>query len=103
MSAPLTGGRTPAGDRTRQAKHRGCGAQSCMCRSQGMVYNYDEEEWAKCVPKDAEWGRPETDYLIRLCQQFDLRFLVVADRYEARLVLAPAAWRLHEWGHRSST
>jgi hypothetical protein len=51
-----------------------------------MVYKYDEEEWANVVPKDADWSRKETDYLIALCQQFDLRFLVVADRYEVRVV-----------------
>ena len=53
-------------------------------RAQVMVYKYDEEEWANVVPKDTDWSRKETDYLLGLCQQFDLRFLVVADRYEVR-------------------
>lgn len=47
-----------------------------------MVYNYDEEEWTNVVPKDPDWSREETDYLISMCEQFDLRFLVVTDRYE---------------------
>ena len=51
---------------------------------QVMVYAYDEEEWANVVPKDPDWSRQETDYLISLCQQLDLRFLVIADRYEVR-------------------
>ncbi|KAK9905816.1 hypothetical protein WJX75_006806 [Coccomyxa subellipsoidea] len=47
-----------------------------------MVYNYDEEEWTNVVPADQDWSREETDYLISMCEQFDLRFLVIADRYE---------------------
>ncbi|CAL8472085.1 g11627 [Coccomyxa elongata] len=47
-----------------------------------MVYNYDEEEWTNVVPKDPEWSREETDYLISMCEQFDLRFIVITDRYE---------------------
>ena len=49
---------------------------------QMMVYNYDEEEWTNVVPKDPEWSREETDFLISMCEQFDLRFLVITDRYE---------------------
>jgi DNA methyltransferase 1-associated protein 1 len=49
---------------------------------QMMVYNYDEEEWTNVVPADQDWSREETDYLISMCEQFDLRFLVIADRYE---------------------
>jgi DNA methyltransferase 1-associated protein 1 len=29
-----------------------------------------------------DWTREETDYLFHLCQQFDLRFIVIADRYD---------------------
>lgn len=50
-----------------------------------MVYAYDEDEWANVVPKDPDWSRQETDYLISMCQQLDLRFLVIADRYEVRM------------------
>ena len=47
------------------------------------MYKYDNEEWENVVARDAEWDRAETDYLLGLCEQFDLRFLVIADRYKA--------------------
>ncbi len=50
---------------------------------QAQVYKYDDEEWENVVARDADWDRAETDYLLSLCEQFDLRFLVIADRYEA--------------------
>ncbi len=50
---------------------------------QAQVYRYDDEEWQNVVARDADWDRAETDYLLSLCEQFDLRFLVIADRYEA--------------------
>ncbi|KAJ3037532.1 swr complex subunit, partial [Rhizophlyctis rosea] len=31
---------------------------------------------------DPTWSREETDYLYQLCRQFDLRFIIIADRYE---------------------
>ena len=34
------------------------------------------------VPKDPQWSREETDYLLDICKQFALRFLVIADRYQ---------------------
>ena len=59
-----------------------------------MVYAYDEEEWANVVPKDPDWSRQETDYLISLCQQLDLRFLVIADRYEVCVLSEAPCMRL---------
>jgi hypothetical protein len=29
-----------------------------------------------------DWTRDETDYLLELCERFDLRFIVIADRYD---------------------
>ncbi len=49
-----------------------------------MVYDYNDEEWNHVVPRDPDWQRPETDYLMGLCQRLDLRFLVIADRYDVR-------------------
>lgn len=49
-----------------------------------MVYNYNDEEWNHVVPRDPDWQRAETDYLMDLCQCLDLRFLVIADRYDVR-------------------
>ncbi|KAJ1734378.1 swr complex subunit [Coemansia biformis] len=45
-------------------------------------YEYTDDEYAKCIgPLDGGWTREETDYLLHLCRQFDLRFLVIHDRY----------------------
>ena len=51
------------------------------------MYKYDDEEWENVVARDPEWDRAETDYLLSLCEQYDLRFLVIADRYEVRAPL----------------
>ena len=49
---------------------------------QPLVYRFDEEEWDNVIDKDADWTRQETEYLLDLCEQFQLRFLIIADRYE---------------------
>lgn len=46
-------------------------------------YKYDDEEYESLVKKlSTEWTREETDYLIDMCERFDLRFPIIADRYE---------------------
>jgi DNA methyltransferase 1-associated protein 1 len=47
-----------------------------------MVFKYDDEEWANLVPPDPGWTREETDYLLDTCAVYQLRFLVIADRYD---------------------
>ncbi|KAJ2361121.1 swr complex subunit, partial [Coemansia sp. RSA 2611] len=43
---------------------------------------YSDDEYDACIgPLDSGWTRAETDYLVRLCAQLDLRFLVIHDRY----------------------
>ena len=49
-----------------------------------MVYRYNDDEWNNVLVKDPDWTREETDYLLDLCAQFDLRFIVIADRYNVR-------------------
>ncbi|KAJ1798698.1 swr complex subunit [Coemansia sp. RSA 2399] len=45
-------------------------------------YQYTDEEYEKCIePLDKGWSRVETDYLLHLCCQYDLRFMVIHDRY----------------------
>ncbi|KAJ2671015.1 swr complex subunit [Coemansia sp. RSA 1285] len=45
-------------------------------------YQYTDEEYEKCIePLDNGWSRIETDYLLHLCCQYDLRFIVIHDRY----------------------
>lgn len=36
------------------------------------------------------WTKEETDYLLDLLEQFDLRFVVVADRYNVSICAAPS-------------
>ncbi len=54
-------------------------------RPQVQLYKYNSEEYETLIkPESAAtgWGREETDYLFDLCEQFDLRWFVIADRYE---------------------
>ncbi|KAJ2842663.1 swr complex subunit, partial [Coemansia erecta] len=45
-------------------------------------YEYTDEEYEKCIkPLSTQWTRSETDYLLDLCRRFDLRFIVIHDRY----------------------
>ncbi|KAJ2809076.1 swr complex subunit [Coemansia guatemalensis] len=45
-------------------------------------YQYTDEEYEKCIePLDKGWSRTETDYLLHMCRQFDLRFIIIHDRY----------------------
>lgn len=36
---------------------------------------------ASGVAIGTDWSREETDHLFDLCEQFSLRFIVIADRY----------------------
>ncbi|KAJ2765120.1 swr complex subunit, partial [Coemansia nantahalensis] len=50
--------------------------------AQTKPYAYTDDEYGQCIePLGGGWTRAETDYLLRLCAQFDLRFLVIHDRY----------------------
>jgi DNA methyltransferase 1-associated protein 1 len=44
------------------------------------VAEYTDGEYE--VIKDADWSREESDYLLHLCREYDLRFPVIWDRYE---------------------
>ncbi|XP_076900421.1 SWR1-complex protein 4-like [Bidens hawaiensis] len=44
------------------------------------VIKYTDEEYEKHLT-DPEWTKEETDELFELCERFDLRFVVVADRF----------------------
>ena len=45
------------------------------------ILKYDDDEWDNVLVKDPAWSKQETDYLLDLCEQFDLRFLSISDRY----------------------
>ncbi|PRQ45143.1 putative transcription factor MYB-HB-like family [Rosa chinensis] len=44
------------------------------------IIKYTDEEYDKYLT-DPIWTKEETDQLFDLCQQFDLRFIVIADRF----------------------
>ncbi|KAM1074370.1 hypothetical protein ACFX11_019537 [Malus domestica] len=46
------------------------------------VVKYTDEEYEKHLTDDM-WTKDETDQLFELCQQFDLRFIVIADRFSS--------------------
>jgi DNA methyltransferase 1-associated protein 1 len=55
------------------------------------VVRYTNEEYAKVVEmlnarpqgkvSNTDWSKEETDHLFDLCEQFSLRFIVIADRF----------------------
>ncbi|KAF0451022.1 SWR1-complex protein 4 [Gigaspora margarita] len=45
------------------------------------ILKYDDEEYEKYLT-DKDWTKEETDYLFKLCDNYDLRFTVIHDRYE---------------------
>ncbi|KAI8052796.1 hypothetical protein BDF22DRAFT_685271 [Syncephalis plumigaleata] len=46
------------------------------------VVEYTNDEYEHIIAHlPSSWSKEETDYLFSLCRQFDLRFLVIADRY----------------------
>ncbi|KAL4428350.1 hypothetical protein ABPG75_002439 [Micractinium tetrahymenae] len=46
------------------------------------IPRYNDEEYKALVKKEPGWSREETDYLLDLAQRYELRFVVIADRYE---------------------
>lgn len=42
---------------------------------------YSELEYQQHL-HDENWSRPETEYLLELCRRFDLRFIVIHDRWD---------------------
>ncbi|KAJ1500101.1 swr complex subunit [Coelomomyces lativittatus] len=57
-----------------------------------LQYSYDEWEQAKrYYPLEWEsWSKEETDYLFQMCQQWDLRFQLIADRWAPPVLDAPS-------------
>ena len=50
------------------------------------VITYTEEEYKKAVqPMISDWDKLETDVLFDLCQRFNMRFIVIADRFTDEL------------------
>ena len=50
------------------------------------VIKYDDEEYKKAVqPMASDWDKLETDVLFDLCERFNMRFIVIADRFADEL------------------
>ena len=45
-----------------------------------QVPTYTHEQYESMLKSD-DWTREETDYLIHLCRDYDLRWIIIADRY----------------------
>lgn len=45
------------------------------------VYSYSNDEYIQHL-RDDDWTKEETDYLMDLCATYDLRFVVIHDRYD---------------------
>ena len=55
------------------------------------LFEYNDVEWNVLkLGADPDWSRAETDYLFQLCRQYDLRFVVIADRYSFEAPPPPA-------------
>ena len=48
---------------------------------QVSIPSYSESEYNQFL-KSEDWSQAETDHLIDLCQRFDLRFIVIHDRWD---------------------
>ena len=50
------------------------------------VVTYTDEQYEKVIaPLKTDWSKIETDVLFDLCQRFNLRFIVIADRFSYEL------------------
>lgn len=50
------------------------------------VVIYTDEEYKKVVkPMISDWDKLETDVLFDLCMRFNMRFIVIADRFQSEL------------------
>lgn len=54
---------------------------SCLLFQTVQVPVYSEQEYQVHLHDDG-WTKAETDHLFDLCKRFDLRFVVVHDRYD---------------------
>ena len=51
--------------------------------AQAPVLTYTDEEYSSLLSAtDIRWSRAETDHLMDLCAQFDLRWNVISDRFK---------------------
>ena len=82
------------------------GEEDVLGRSQDVVYRFDDEfpmekfnihvdiptytdDEYELLLKSEDWTKQETDYLMELCGDYDLRWFVVADRYDRTKIPLP--------------
>ncbi|OAP54344.1 hypothetical protein AYL99_11445 [Fonsecaea erecta] len=53
-----------------------------------QVPAYTDEQYENML-KSEDWTRQETDYLMELCRDYDLRWIIIADRYSPQDIQAP--------------
>ncbi|KIW91360.1 uncharacterized protein Z519_08256 [Cladophialophora bantiana CBS 173.52] len=53
-----------------------------------QVPSYTDEQYQNLL-KSKDWTRQETDYLMDLCRDYDLRWIIIADRYSPQDIPAP--------------
>jgi DNA methyltransferase 1-associated protein 1 len=52
------------------------------------IATYTDEQYEKNF-KSEDWSREETDFLVMLCREFDLRWILIADRYAPENIPPP--------------
>jgi len=57
------------------------------------ILRYTDDEYRSCNIVDNDWSREETDTLMELCSQYDLRFHVIQDRFFTALPHKPGEKR----------
>ena len=57
---------------------------------QVQIPTYTDEQYETLLKSD-DWTKAETDYLMELCQDYDLRWILIADRYEPSDVPKPGS------------
>lgn len=75
----------------------------CRPTLQVQLFRYDGEEWLNVISRDPAlasmgWTKDETDYLLDMLEQYDLRFVVVADRYNVSTAAASQQRRGRQGG-----
>lgn len=45
------------------------------------ILRYNDEEWKSLIQADDDWTKEETDYLLDLIEEMDMRWFAIADRY----------------------
>ncbi|KIX05044.1 uncharacterized protein Z518_05916 [Rhinocladiella mackenziei CBS 650.93] len=53
-----------------------------------QIPSYTDEQYENLL-KSEDWTRQETDYLMNLCRDYDLRWVIISDRYEPSDVPRP--------------